>query len=259
MANETPFNRNPISNKEQFKQYCLRKLGDGILTINVTDEQVEDCINDSVKWAQEFLDEGNFIEYFAHKITQEDLNNKYFTLTNEVLQVQDIIFETSYVGSTLNNIFQLSTIALVNNLRTPSSGLSDWYMLKFNLAQLNAIMKATHPFRYNYNSSKLYIDIDWNMYMKKDHYFIIKAWIATDPNNNISLWNNNFLKKYCTALIQKQWGNNLSKYNDIALPGGTKLNGKQILDEAKEELDNLNKEIINYQSNPCGFWCSVLG
>lgn len=252
------FDRNPITDKEQFKNYCLRKLGHGIITINVSDEQVEDCINDAVKWAQEFLDEGNFIEYFAHKITDEDLNNKYFTLSNDVLQVNDVIFETSHVGSTINNIFQMSTIALVNTLSTPTSGLSDWYMLKFNLSQLNAIMKPSKPYRYNYSAGKLYVDIDWDLYMKKDKHIIIKAWVATDPTQNISLWNNNFLKKYCTALIQKQWGNNLSKYSGISLPGGTTLNGKELLDEANEELKKLEEEVVQYQSHPTAFWSSVL-
>lgn len=61
------------------------------------------------------------------------------------------------------------------------------------------------------------------------------------------VWNDRFLKKYATALIKLQWGNNLSKFAGIQMPGGVTLDGVRIMTEAREELAKLEEEmqIIN--------------
>ena len=61
------------------------------------------------------------------------------------------------------------------------------------------------------------------------------------------VWNDRFLKKYATALIKLQWGNNLSKFAGIQMPGGVTLDGVRIMTEAREELEKLEEEmqIIN--------------
>lgn len=61
------------------------------------------------------------------------------------------------------------------------------------------------------------------------------------------VWNDRFLKKYATALIKLQWGNNLSKFAGIQMPGGVTLDGVRIMTEAREEIEKLEEEmqIIN--------------
>ena len=61
------------------------------------------------------------------------------------------------------------------------------------------------------------------------------------------VWNDRFLKKYATALIKLQWGNNLSKFSGIQMPGGVTLDGVRIMTEAREEIEKLEEEmqIIN--------------
>lgn len=252
------FDRNPIKSREDFKAYCLRQLGDGVITVNVSDEQIDDCINDAVKWGQEFLDEGNFLSIIAHQITQEDIDNHYFQLNEDILGVKDILYQN---GSS-NQMFTVSymtRIGLIDALAHPMNGLSNYYLMRFNLSQLDMLINPTRPFRYDYNSSKLYLDINWSNNINVGEYLVFKAYVAVDPNENIKLWNNNFLKKYCTALIQKRWGQNLSKYSGISLPGNTTVNGDKILDEANTELDRLQKEVEQYSSNPTPMWVSVLG
>lgn len=256
MANS--FNRNPISNREDFKFYCLRQLGDGVITVNVSDEQLNDCINDSVKWAQEFLDEGNFLSIVSHKITKEDIENRYFQLPDNVLGVKDIFYQN---GSS-NQMFTVSymtKVGLIDALAKPANGLSNYYMMRMNLSQLDMLINPSKPFRFDYNAGRLYLDINWDNILVEETYIVFKAYIAVDPEEDVKLWNNNYLKKYCTALIQKKWGQNLSKYSGIALPGNTTVNGEKMLSEANDELDRLQKEVEQYSSNPSPFWVSVLG
>ena len=64
------------------------------------------------------------------------------------------------------------------------------------------------------------------------------------------VWNDRFLKKYATALIKRQWGNNMKKFSGIQMPGGVTLNGKEIYDEASEEIKEIEEDMFNFNSLP---------
>ena len=57
------------------------------------------------------------------------------------------------------------------------------------------------------------------------------------------VWNDRFLKKYATALIKLQWGNNLSKFAGIQMPGGVTLDGVRIMTEAHDEIEKIEEEM----------------
>ena len=54
---------------------------------------------------------------------------------------------------------------------------------------------------------------------------------------------NIYLKRYTTALIKRQWGANLSKFNGVATLGGVSMNGEQIYSQAIEEIQRLEEQI----------------
>lgn len=64
------------------------------------------------------------------------------------------------------------------------------------------------------------------------------------------VWNDRFLKKYATALIKRQWGSNMKKFGGIQMPGGVTLNGKEIYDEAAEEIKEIEEDMYNFNSLP---------
>ena len=51
------------------------------------------------------------------------------------------------------------------------------------------------------------------------------------------------MKRYATALIKRQWGANLSKFNGVAMLGGVTMNGEAIYSQAIEELNRLEGQI----------------
>ena len=62
-----------------------------------------------------------------------------------------------------------------------------------------------------------------------------------------------FLKKYTAALIKRQWGENLKKFEGVQLPGGVTLNGKTIYDEAVEEINKIEEEMnMKWELPPTG-------
>ena len=254
-----PIERDRLKNLKDFKTYCLRKLGDGVIQVNISDDQVEDCIYDAIHYCQEFVNECNFQDYYLHKITQEDVDNRYLQLNDNVLEVKDLLFESFFLGSSIYNVFQMTTIAMVNNLNSPTPYMSDWYAMNLNLATLNSLMRPDYPFRYEYNSRRLYIDLFWPDYLPVNSYVAVKMWTAIDPENNISMWNNEYLKRYTIALLKVQWGQNLIKYNGISMPGNTQLNANQILSEGKEELKQVKEDLENFQINPMPIRVSMIG
>lgn len=64
------------------------------------------------------------------------------------------------------------------------------------------------------------------------------------------VWDDRLLKKYSTALLKKQWGENLKKFGGIQMPGGVTLNGKEIWDEAVEEIKEIEEDMFNFNSLP---------
>lgn len=85
---------------------------------------------------------------------------------------------------------------------------------------------------------------------------VTSAYTSSQSSQSITIsgyadvWNDRFLKAYATAKIKQQWGSNMKKFSGIAMPGGVTLNGKEIYDEASEELGKLEEDIKSTQSMP---------
>ena len=74
-----------------------------------------------------------------------------------------------------------------------------------------------------------------------------------DPETYTEIYNDVLLKRYITALVKRQWGNNLSKFEGVQLPGGVSFNGQRILDEAREEIDKIEQEVQDKYELPPDF------
>jgi RES domain-containing protein len=73
-------------------------------------------------------------------------------------------------------------------------------------------------------------------------YIIIECYRKLDPTDMTDIYNDMWLKKYATALVKYQWGENLAKFTGIALPGGVTLNSEQMKQDAQEEILRLEEE-----------------
>ena len=82
---------------------------------------------------------------------------------------------------------------------------------------------------------RLYLDVGKDM-LDEDVYVIIDCYRALDPDTFTQVYNDPFVKKYTTALIKRQWGQNLIKFNGIQLPGGVSMNGRELYTDAVNEI-----------------------
>jgi hypothetical protein len=107
---------------------------------------------------------------------------------------------------------------------------------------LEHVLVGEVPIRYNQHQNRLYLDMDWEQ-MTTDEYLIIECYRKIDPATFTDIFDDIYLKRYATALIKKQWGANLSKFNGVATLGGVTMNGEQIYSQAIEEIQRLEEQI----------------
>jgi len=235
--------------REEFKEYCLRKLGKPVIEINVDDTQIEDRIDDALSYYHDYHFDGTQKVYLAHAVTEEDKTNKYITIPEAVIGVINI-FDIGDSYST-NNLFNIRYQIALNDLFAFNYGpFAPYYMALQNVALAEELFVGRQSLRYNRHVNKLYIDMDWEEKVVTGEYIIIECYQKIDPETYSDVWADRWLEKYATALIKKQWGENLKKFEGLQMPGGLTFNGQRIWDEANDELSKLEEEMISSYSLP---------
>ena len=118
------------------------------------------------------------------------------------------------------------------------------------IALMEEVFVGKQPLRFNRHMDRLFIDMDWSERTSVGEYLIIEAYRQLDPDTYTSVWGDWWLRRYCTALFKKQWGENLKKFEGMQLPGGVQFNGQTIWNEADEEIKALEEEVISRYSMP---------
>ena len=239
--------------REQFKQYCLRRLGAPVIQINVDDEQTEDRIDEALKYYQDYHFDGSEHILYKHIVTAQDRTNGYITLPNTIVGIRTIIpinsnMNGSSSGSSLFNInYQLHMNDVFDG-----AGVSygNYVMSQMNFSSINEIFNGTKPLRFNRHVNKLYIDMNWTTEIAVGEYLVVEAYQITDPDTYSDVWGDRWLARYATALIKRQWGDNMSKFSGMQMPGGLTFNGEKVRDDAQTELDKLEEEMIASYSLP---------
>ena len=180
--------------------------------------------------------------------TYEETQN-YLVIPDAVISVINIfplsdranlnMFDVRY-QLRLNDLYDFSSTSIVH-----------YEMTMRHLDFLDHILVGEKPIRFNALSNRLYIDMDWQEDIDADEYLIIECYRQLDPAQHTNMFNDIYLKRYTTALIKKQWGQNLSKFNGTAMLGGVTLNGPELFSSAVSEVQKLEEEIrLNYEEPP---------
>jgi hypothetical protein len=237
------------SSRQEFKDYILRRLGAPVIDINVDDEQVEDRIDDALLKFRDYHYDGTENVYLPYQVTAEDRVNKYVTLPEGIIGVTRIFdINDSYNAMNLFNIrYQLHLNELFN---ISSVSVTPYVVAMRHIEFLEEVFVGKKPIRFNRHMDRLYIDMKWNEDVQVGQYIIIDCYRTVDPEVYTDVWNDPWLKQYATALVKRQWGENLKKFEGMNLPGGVTFNGQKIWEEAREEVEKLDNEVINNYSLP---------
>jgi len=269
------------SSRQGLIDYCLRRLGAPVLEINVNDDQIDDLVDDALQLFQERHFDGVERMYLKYKITQEDINratgdppsgvgittttttsknatynwyesDNYIQVPDSVIGVEKVFkFDTSSISG---GMFSIKYQLFLNDLYYFNSvELLQYSMVKSYLEDIDFLLTTDKQIRFNKRQNRLYLDIDWGA-QKADNFIVLDCYRILNPNDFTKVYNDSFLKRYLTALIKRQWGQNLIKFQGVKLPGGIELNGRQIYDDAERELDEIQSRMaMDYELPPYDF------
>ncbi len=235
-----------ITTKEDFIQYCLRALGSPINNIDVTDEQILDRYDDALRKYQDHHYDATEKTFYKHLITQEDYDRKYITLPDNIVAVSKIVdIRMSTTSGSDANLFSVEYQFLLNQMHLLwSSGEIGYFEHTMqHLELMNQVLNGKPTLRYTKANNKLYVDVNWDKGMHVGSWVVIEAQTSLDPEINPRLFNDVWFKRYVTALIKRQWGDNLKKFSGVQMVGGITLNGQQLYVEAQQEIAELEEEL----------------
>lgn len=237
------------ASRQQFKDYCLRKLGFPVIEINVDDDQVEDRIDEALNYFWDYHFDGAEKIYYKHQVTAADKQNKYIILPDNIIGAVSI-FSIGDPAIRADDLFNIRYQIALNDLYTLTSvSMIPYYMAMQHLATISELLVGKQPIRYNRLRNQLYIDMDWNNVVEGE-FLLVEAYQIVDPEEFTDAWGERWLQNYATALIKKQWGTNLKKFTGMQLPGGIQFNGQQIYDEADQEIKEFEREMVTNLSLP---------
>ena len=243
-----------VTNRNQFTDYCLRKLGFPVIEINVDPDQVEDRIDDALQYFQDYHFDGLQKVYYIHQITQEDINQRYLDLSdvrdnsNNATEIVGVTRIFPLMDSQASiSMFDLRYQLRLNELYDfTSASYINYTMTMQHLRMLEQLFVGETPIRYQRHMQKLFIDWGWGQSSAPvGSIVVIEAYAIINPTVYNRVWDDRWLKRYGTALVKRQWGENLKKFGGIQLPGGVVLNGDKIFEEAMDEIKELEEDMEN--------------
>jgi hypothetical protein len=264
------------SSKATLKTYCLRALGFGVIDINVSDDQIDDRVDEALQYFAQYHYDGIERMLLKYQVTAADITrastnttttatdsidstitssfgegNGFIPMPSSVVSVMGIF---PFSDSSTNNMFDVRYQLRLNDLYDFSStSIIHYEMTMQHLDFLEHILVGEKPIRFNQHQNRLYIDMDWSNDVTAGEYLIIECYRKIDPASYTDIYDDIHLKRYATALIKRQWGANLSKFAGVAMLGGVTMNGENIFSQAQEELKELEQLISITNSPPIMF------
>ena len=247
-----------ITTRDNFKAYCLRRLGAPVIEINIDDAQVEDRIDDAIQYWQDYHFDGLQKFYYIKHITQTDIDQKYISLTdvrdssNNSLEIIGITRVFPITDSQITvNMFDLRYQLRLHELYDfTSASYVNYTMTQQHLRSLEQMFSGEVPIRFQRHMQRLYIDWGWSYPNTTNTVVVAECYGSINPDVYTRVWNDRWMKEYTTALIKRTWGNNLKKFSGLMLPGGVTMNGDKIYEEAVAEIEKLEGEMQTEYGSP---------
>jgi hypothetical protein len=234
------------STRQTHIDYCLRSLGDPVIEINVDDDQLEDRVDEALEYYREYHSEATFRTYLKHLVTATDVSNEYITIANNIVQVARLFPIEAHGGGT-TNFFDIKYQMMLNDMTSihgTMGNLAYYEMMQQYLSLIDMRLNGQPQTTFVRKQNRLYIHGDFaDGDIIAGKYLVAEVYQQINDSDYTSIWNDLWLKEYTTALFKRQWGQNLIKFEGMTLPGGVTLNGRQIYDDALQDVERLRERI----------------
>jgi len=238
-------------------EYCLRRLGDPVIEINVDDDQLEERIDDALQMYQEYHSDATVKTYLKHLVTADDVTNEYIPVSDSIIYVSRLLPINNAFGAS-RNFFDIKYQMMLNDiadLQNWAGDLAYYEQMQQYLSVLDMKLNGHPQVEFARRQNRLYIHGDFaDSDIKEGDYIIAEVYQIVDPDTHTSVYDDMWLKEYSTALIKQQWGANLIKFEGMQLPGGVTLNGRQLFDDAVQDIERLRERIRLEHELPPNFF-----
>ena len=236
--------------RDEFTDYCLRRLGHPVVEINIDDEQLDDNVDEALQWFREHHPDGSRRCYYSHQLTATDISNGYIDLGSDAYGADgDFItivrmFPINTVSQT-TNFFDIKYQMMLNDITDLNNYAGDiayYEQMQQHLSLLDMKLSGMPEITWSRQENRVYFYISDDKLSSGD-YVVFEGYKLRTPTSSgeefNSLWNHAWLKEHATALIKRQWGQNLLKFEGMQLPGGVTISGRQIYEDAQADLERL--------------------
>jgi hypothetical protein len=265
-----------ITTKDGLIDYAFRRLGAPVIEINVDRQQAEERLEDAIQFFTERHFDGVEKALFNYAVTQDDIDQGFLNVDNfgaingasgegegDTPTGKDVVsvVRVFRFGAGTSNMFNVRYQMALNDyfginrnlFNGTAMGIASYSSTKRYISLIEQQFEPEKQIQFNKVTNKLHIDMDWNDDVTVGKNLLIEAFVAINPDIFGEIYNDILLKKYFTALLKKQWGDNLSKFDNVALPGGAVMRGGQIVAEANEEIMRLEQEVLLTYELPINF------
>jgi len=264
------------STRQELIDYSLRQLGAPVLEINIADEQISDLVDDAIQMYQQRHYDGVSQIYLKYAVTQDDVdrgkarppgaggqqagivsssattniagtattftyyeNSNYLQVPPDIIGINKVFQYDDAQSVSSSNMFSFKYQLFLNDIYYwGTTDLLSYSMAMSYLETINFLLNTHKQIRFNQRQDRIYLDVDWSN-LRVGEYLIIDCWRQMNGDQFNKVWNDPFIKKYLTALMKRQWGMNLIKFQGVKLPGGVELNGRQIYDDGQREIEEI--------------------
>lgn len=253
---------NKVIDLDTFKEYCLRKLGAPVVAINIDPDQIDDRVDDAIQFYYDYHYDALERTWLVHRVTQDDVDNEYIEIDDAIMSVVGV-YPLNSRSAPFLNAYESNMFNSDRNIPGEGFAVKNTYQMSYNTASIVANVAFAQTVNDLYEQSEF---MQFKRHMgqlkfasgfdkiKEGQYIMMEVYKVIDHNEYPKIWNDSWLKKYATALIKRQWGSNLKKYEGVQMPGGVTLNGQVIYDEALTEIDKLEEEMSLKYSEPVNFF-----
>lgn len=239
-------------------QYCLRNLGEPVIEVNIDDDQIEDRIDEAIQYYQEYHSDAVKRVFIKHQITLADITNNYITLPEAIISVFRV-FPITSASAAGSDMFSTKYQMYMNDLSSMnrSSSLIDYEMTKQYMSLIDMTINGlSQQITFTRHMNRLSIEINWaEAGLTEGKYVVLEGYQILDPDTYPDVYNDMMLKRHSTALLKKNWGANLIKFEGMQLPGGVTINGRAIYEDAMNDIQKIEEEYDMKYSTPPDFFC----
>ena len=261
------------STRQGLIDYALRQNGAPVLEINIEDDQLSDLVDDAVQFYNERHMDGYIRTHLKVKFTQDMIDAMTTDSTTQVTgatssalavdwfeqnnylkvpeHVTSVIKVFDFVSKNVTNLFDVRYQWRLNDIwDLTQTEILTYEMVNRRLEDIYYLLEGQKQTRFQVRGDRLYLDLDFKTDVKENDFLVIECYRAIDPSTSTAVYNDLWLKRYVTALIQRQWGANLIKFQGAQLPGGITMNGEFIYNEGKAKVEKLEEEMLTQYETP---------